>query len=64
MGNIEFNDFLAMLGTPIDFAPLRAKADDIKANLDALDAELDALKAELDSIVENTNILNDRLQNF
>ncbi len=50
MTNTELNELLNILRTPIDFAPLRAKADAIKADLDCIGAELDKLDDDLEGI--------------
>lgn len=50
MTNTELNELITILRTPIDFAPLRAKADAIKADLDRIGAELDKLDDDLEEI--------------
>ena len=50
MTNTELNELLNILRTPIDFTPLRAKADAIKADLDRIGAELDKLDDDLEEI--------------
>ena len=44
MTNTELNELLNTLRTPIDFTPLRAKADAIKADLDRIGKALDDIE--------------------
>lgn len=50
MTNTEINELLTILRTPIDFAPLRTKADAIQADLNHIGSELDKLDNDLEEI--------------
>lgn len=61
MTNTELNELLNTLRTPIDFAPLRAKADAIKADLDRIGSELDKLDDDLKEIKANCEKIEARV---
>ena len=61
MTNTELNELIAILRTPINFAPLLAKADSIKADLDRIGSELDKLDSNLEEIEASCKKIKARL---
>lgn len=61
MTNTELNELLIILRTPIDFAPLRAKADAIQTDLNRIGVELDKLDNDLEEIKVSCEKINARL---
>ena len=61
MTNTELNELLIILRTPIDFAPLRAKADAIKADLNRIGSELDKLDNDLEETKTSCEKIKARL---
>ena len=61
MTNTELNELITILRTPIDFAPLRAKADAIQADLNRIGSELNKLDNDLEGIKANCEKIEVRL---